>query len=81
MAFRTINNVSILLKHLTSKEYPRHPVHYIHQASALSQDLCNVNTDLDYRISRDLFSDNTPTYTFNEAEFESGRVSVVFHLI
>ena len=30
MTFRTANCVSIILKHLLSKEDPRYPVHYIH---------------------------------------------------
>ena len=81
MPFRTVNNVSILPKHLPSKEDPRHPVHYIHKASAPSQDICDMNTALGDCIFRDLLFNNTSTYNFNEAEFELGRVAVFSHLI
>ena len=79
MPFQTVNNVSILSKHLPSKEGPWHPVH-IHQASASSQGICNVNPAINDSIFGDLISDNTPTYTFNEAGFESRIVAVVSRL-
>ena len=80
MPFRTANNVLILLKHLPSMENPRQPVHYIHQASASSQALCDLNSALNDHIFGDLMSDKTSTYTFNEADFESVRVVLVYHL-
>ena len=76
MPFWTVNNVSILLKHLPSKEDLQHLVHYIHQASASYKALCGVNPDLKNHIFGDLISDNTPNYTFNEAESDPGRVAV-----
>ena len=78
--FRIVNNVSILLKHFPYKEDPRHPVHYIHQASYSYQDLCYLNPAIGDRIFGDLISDNKSTYTFNEAEFDSWRVAVVSNL-
>ena len=68
------------MSNLPSKEDPRHPVNYIYQASASSQDLCDANPALDDWIFGDSMSGNIPIYNFNEAEYESGRVSVVFHL-
>ena len=61
MHFRTINNVLILTKHLPSREDPWHPVHYIYQASASSQALCNMNPALNDFIFRELISNNTST--------------------
>ena len=55
-------------------------MHCIHQASASSQGICNVNPAINDSIFGDLMSDNTSTYTFNEAEFESRIVAVVSHL-
>ena len=72
--------MSILPKHLQSKEDLRNPVHYIHQVSASSRALCDVNIPLNDCIFGDLMYNNTPTYTFNEAEFESGKVAVSSHL-
>ena len=80
MPFQTINNVSILPNNLTSREDPRHPIHYIHQTSASYHALCDVNPTLGNRIFRELMSNNTSTYTFNEADFESVRVVLVYHL-
>ena len=80
MPFRTAKNVSILLKHLPSTENPRQPAHYIHQASASSQAICDLNPDLNDRIFGDLMSDNISTYNFNEADFHLGRVEVVYNL-
>ena len=80
MPYQTVNNVSILPENLPSREDPRHPVHYIHNALASSQALFDVNHALNNHIFRDLMSDNTFTYTLNEADFESGRVAVTSHL-
>ena len=80
MSFQTFNNVSILPKNIPSKEYLRHPLHCIHQESASSQALCDLNPSLENRIFGDLISNNTSTYNLNEVEFYSGRVAVVFHL-
>ena len=67
MNFKTVNNVSILPKHLPSKEDPRHLVHYINQASASSQDFFNMNPTLGDCTSVEVIYDNIPTYIFNEA--------------
>ena len=80
MPFQTIKNVSILPNNLTSREDPRHPIHYIHQTSASYHALCDVNPTLDNCIFRELMSNNKSTYTFNESDFESGRVEVFLTL-
>ena len=54
LPFRTVNDMSIILKHLPSREYLQNPVQYIHQASYSSQALCNVNPALYDCIFRDL---------------------------
>ena len=79
MPFRNVNNVSILPKYLPYREDQRNLVHYIHQDSASSQDLCDMNLDLCDRIFGNLMSNNTSIYTFNESSFESGIVAVVSH--
>ena len=72
--------MSILLKHLPYREYPRHPVHYIHQASTSYQDIFDVDPALNGCIFEDLMSNNASTYNVNEEDFEPEIVMVVSHI-